>query len=146
MLIKQATDIPSSDITPKHLYVNRRKFIGTAAATAAAAALGTDPLVASAAPAHGRKLEGIKKVGPFSTDEKPNTWEQITTYNNYYEFGTDKDSPSMLAAQLQDRAVDGRGRRRVQQEGRADTSRTSSRARRSRSASTAIAASKRGRW
>src|SRR5207247_6617934 len=35
-----------------------------------------------------------------STDEKPNTWEQITTYNNYYEFGTKKDQPSLFADTL----------------------------------------------
>ena len=40
-------------------------------------------------------------------------WEQITTYNNYYEFGTDKDAPALTRAQLQDRAVDGDRRRRV---------------------------------
>jgi sulfoxide reductase catalytic subunit YedY len=94
MLIKQATDIPSSDITPKPLYVNRRQFMRTAAATAAAAALSSDPLVASNASAHGRKLDGIKKGGSFSPGEKANSWDQITTYNNFYEFGTDKDAPS----------------------------------------------------
>ena len=66
---------------------------------------------------HGEKLNNIQK-SPFSTGEKPNTWEQITTYNNYYEFGTDKDSPSSNAQQLQADAVDGRGRRRVRQDRR----------------------------
>ena len=41
------------------------------------------------------------RPSPLSvTDEKPNSWEQITTYNNYYEFGTDKDSPSLYAKTL----------------------------------------------
>ncbi len=100
MLIKRAADIASSEITDKKLYLNRRQFIGaTAAATAAIAAgvLGDEALVQAATPAaHGRKLENVKK-SPLSTDEKPNKWEDITTYNNYYEFGIDKDSPSMLA-------------------------------------------------
>ena len=34
------------------------------------------------------------------TDEKPNSWDQITTYNNFYEFGTDKESPSLYAGKL----------------------------------------------
>ena len=100
MLIKRAADIRSSEITDKKLYLNRREFLGTTAATAAAVAagsLGTEALLEAAAPApHGRKLENVKKSA-LSVDEKPNKWEDITTYNNYYEFGTDKDSPSMLA-------------------------------------------------
>ena len=68
--------------------------------------------VADAAPpaAHGRKLENVKKSA-FSTNEKLNTWDDITTYNNYYEFGPDKDSPAMLARNFKTGAVDGDGRR-----------------------------------
>jgi sulfoxide reductase catalytic subunit YedY len=100
MLIKRASDIRSSEITDRRLYLNRREFIRAASGTAAAVATGLalgDAWVEAATPAaHGRKLEGVKK-SPFSTDEKQNKWEEITTYNNYYEFGVDKDSPSMLA-------------------------------------------------
>jgi methionine sulfoxide reductase catalytic subunit len=100
MLIKRASDIRSSEITDRKLYLNRREFIRAASGTAAAVATGLalgDAWVEAATPAaHGRKLEGVKK-SPFSTDEKQNKWEEITTYNNYYEFGVDKDSPSMLA-------------------------------------------------
>jgi len=100
MLIKRAADIRSSEITDHKLYLNRREFIraasGTAAAVATGVALGDAWLEAATPAAHGRKLEGVKK-SPFSTDEKQNKWEEITTYNNYYEFGIDKDSPSMLA-------------------------------------------------
>src|SRR3954454_15958132 len=100
MLIKRPADIKSSEITDRRLYLNRRDFIRTAGATAAVAAtglIGVETLygAAQAAP-HGRKLENVKK-SPLSVDEKPNSWEQITTYNNYYEFGTDKDSPAELA-------------------------------------------------
>ena len=119
MLIKRAADIRSSEITDKRLYHSRREFLQTAAGTVAVAAAGVvggEALLDAETPApHGRKLEHIEK-SPLSTDERPNTWEQITTYNNYYEFGTDKDSPSMYARQLQARAVDGHGRRRVRQE------------------------------
>ncbi len=100
MLIKRPADIRNSEITDKKLYLNRREFLGASAATTAAVAadvLGSAAFAEAATPAaHGRKLDNVKK-GALSTDEKPNKWEEITTYNNYYEFGTDKDSPSMLA-------------------------------------------------
>jgi sulfoxide reductase catalytic subunit YedY len=103
MLIKQPPDIRSSEITDKKLYLNRREFIRATTGTAVAAAtavLGAETFLQAATPApHGRKLENVKP-SPLSTDEKPNTWDQITTYNNYYEFGTDKDSPSMMARNL----------------------------------------------
>jgi methionine sulfoxide reductase catalytic subunit len=114
MLIKPAPDIRSSEITPKQLYLDRREFIrattGTAMAVAAGAIGGEAMLQAAPPAAHGRKLENIKK-SPLSSDEKANTWEQITTYNNYYEFGTDKDSPAMLSRSFKSEpwtvAVDG---------------------------------------
>ena len=106
MLIKKPSDIRSSEISDRNLYFNRREFIRatTGAAVAGAGMLaGSAALQAAGAPApHGRKLENVK-ASPLSVDtnkEKPNSWDQITTYNNYYEFGTDKDSPSMLAARL----------------------------------------------
>jgi len=103
MLIKRQADIPSSEISDKKLYLNRREFIRTTTGTAAAVAtgvLGAEAFLHAATPApHGRKLENVKKSA-FSTDEKPNRWEEITTYNNYYEFGVDKDQPSMFARNL----------------------------------------------
>ena len=110
MLFKQAPDIRSSEITDRKLYLDRRQFIRAAgAAGGAAVALGTgmgvwagsSALLNAAQPApHGRKLDNIKKSPLSVTDDKVNSWEQITTYNNYYEFGTDKDSPSMTARRL----------------------------------------------
>jgi len=103
MLIKRQADIPSSEITDKKLYLNRREFIRATTGTAAAVAtgvVGAETLLRAATPApHGRKLENVQKSA-FSTDEKPNRWEEITTYNNYYEFGVDKDQPSMFARNL----------------------------------------------
>ncbi len=104
MLIKHAADIRSSEITDRKLYLNRRDFLRTSAASIAGAAalgaLGGEAWVEAATPApHGRKLENVKKSA-FSTDEKTNRWEDITTYNNYYEFGIDKDAPSMLAGKF----------------------------------------------
>jgi sulfoxide reductase catalytic subunit YedY len=88
-------------VTPSALYVRRREFI-QAAATAAigtAAALssgGTAPLRAQG---RGAKLPNVRK-GQFSTDEKLNSYDDIISYNNYYEFGTDKDDPQRNAHRL----------------------------------------------
>ncbi len=102
MLIKPASDIRSSEITDKKVYLNRREFIRATTGTAVAAAtglLGAEAVLDAAPAPHGRKLENVKK-SPLSTDEKANSWDQITTYNNYYEFGIDKDSPSMTSGSL----------------------------------------------
>ncbi len=104
MLIKRPSDIPSSEITDKKLYLNRREFMSATAAAAAGFGVlaGTSQMLdAAGLPApHGRKLEGVKASKLSVTDEKVNSWDDITTYNNYYEFGTDKESPSMLAKAL----------------------------------------------
>ncbi len=102
MLIKGATDIRSSEITPKSDYLNRREFLRAASGTAIAAAAGAGILAGSEAwldaqeAPHGRKFENVKS-SPLSTTDKPSTWRQITTYNNYYEFGTDKESPAQTS-------------------------------------------------
>ena len=79
MLIRRPDDIPSSEITPESLYVDRRKFIGTAGALA---------LGALATP-------GLLSASPLISlqDDKLTSEEDATSYNNYYEFGTDKDEP-----------------------------------------------------
>ena len=102
MFIKRAPDIRSSEITDKKLYLSRREFLQAATGTVAAATslLGGEALLHAATPAsHGRKLENVKKSA-FSTDEKLNKWEEITTYNNFYEFGTSYDSASRLGSSL----------------------------------------------
>ena len=97
MLIKRPSDIPSSEITDKKVYLNRRQFIqATGTAVAAAGAVLSQPLLSAQQPApHGRKL--ITKKSPLSTSETPNSWEHITTYNNFYEFGTDKNEPAVYS-------------------------------------------------
>jgi len=92
-------EIPAREITPEHLYLRRRDIMRGGAALAAASALGL-PLSARAAdPA---ALPGVKK-GPFGTDEKQNSWQEITSYNNYYEFGTAKNEPAENAGTLRTR-------------------------------------------
>jgi sulfoxide reductase catalytic subunit YedY len=106
MLIKRPSDIRSSEITDQKVYLNRREFVraaGVAAGAAAGAGVfwGADATLSAAEPApHGRKLDNVKQSPLSTTGERLNTWEQITTYNNYYEFGTDKEDPSLYAKSL----------------------------------------------
>ena len=86
--------IRSSDITDRRVYLNRRTFMQSLM-VAGGATLATDVVAAQQPAAHGRKLATVSS--PLSTTEKPNTWEHITTYNNFYEFGTDKSDPAIHA-------------------------------------------------
>ena len=105
MLIKKAEDIRSSEITPKGLYLNRRKFLAGAALAGAAVATGAGlrELISPAATAlAGNKIDGIKK-SPLSTTETITPSRDVTTYNNYYEFGTQKNEPAELAKKFRTR-------------------------------------------
>jgi sulfoxide reductase catalytic subunit YedY len=92
MLIQRASDIRSSEITPENLYHNRRDFIKMASAALGIAAATT--FVPGCAPSSSSSVSAQAKLGPFDTAEKPTPFEDITTYNNYYEFGTDKADPA----------------------------------------------------
>jgi sulfoxide reductase catalytic subunit YedY len=98
MLIKKARDIKSSEITDKTLYLERRRFLQRASAAVLAAAVTTlAPGLSRLTFAQTReKLEGVQK-SPVSTDEPLTPYEDITNYNNFYEFDTDKYSPAKLA-------------------------------------------------
>jgi sulfoxide reductase catalytic subunit YedY len=105
MVIKKSADIPSSEITPKSLYLNRRKFLaGTVVSGAAAVA--AMRLRELAAPtnvvAANTKIEGIQKSS-FSTTEKITPLKDVSNYNNYYEFSTDKYEPAGLAKDFKTR-------------------------------------------
>jgi sulfoxide reductase catalytic subunit YedY len=105
MLIKKAQDIRSSDITPKDLYLNRRNFLHTAAIAGAAAATGfaASELFSPSQAVHaGEKIAGIQK-SPFSTTEKITPYNDVTHYNNYYEFSTEKEEPADLAKNFKTR-------------------------------------------
>jgi len=93
--------IRSSEITGRGTYLNRREFIASALAAAGAAALADDPLFAQPPAAHGAKLTTVKSA--LSTAERLNTWEHVTTYNNFYEFGTGKDEPAKNAPKFRPR-------------------------------------------
>jgi methionine sulfoxide reductase catalytic subunit len=105
MLIKKVVDIRSSEITPKSLYLNRRSFLAGAAlaGTAAAAGFRLRKVVSpSEAALAGNKINGIQK-SPFSTSETITPYKDVTHYNNYYEFGTEKDEPAELAKNFRTR-------------------------------------------
>jgi sulfoxide reductase catalytic subunit YedY len=99
MLLRRTQDVRSSEITDERLYYSRREFIRTAGA--AVAALG-GALAATAGPAVAQAPLSYRKLpfGPFHTDEGLNSFEEITTYNNFYEFGSAKTDPSRHAGRL----------------------------------------------
>lgn len=103
MLIKKPSDIQPSEITSREVFHERRRFLATAAALSLASAL---PRTATA----GTKLTGVKP-GPYRIEDSPTRYEDITRYNNFYEFGTSKEAPATAAAGLRTRpwtvAVDG---------------------------------------
>jgi sulfoxide reductase catalytic subunit YedY len=98
MLFKKQSDIRSSEITPEGLYLNRRNFIA-AAGTLAGAVIAGNKVEKYFSPAEsveaGTKLDFTKSQ--YSTSEKETPLNDITHYNNYYEFSTDKYEPADLA-------------------------------------------------
>jgi len=91
----------SSEITPKSLYLRRREFLKLGAGSAVALSL---PAFGRAKVEHGPKLAGVTPNPKFTLpEEKKNSFEDITTYNNFYELGTDKSDPSENASKLQTR-------------------------------------------
>ena len=94
MIIRRPPDIPSSEITPESVYVNRRKFIKAAAAGAAGLALGPSALAGSeGGAAQSQEIPPRFARMTSELDEPLNSYEAITTYNNFYEFGTGKEDP-----------------------------------------------------
>jgi sulfoxide reductase catalytic subunit YedY len=105
MLIKKASDIPSSEITPRSLYLDRRKFLVGAALAGAAAAAGfafDKPSSSPPASLPSAKFPGLAKSS-FSTTEAVTAAKDVTNYNNYYEFSTDKYEPAGLAKNFKTR-------------------------------------------
>jgi sulfoxide reductase catalytic subunit YedY len=84
MAYRYKSDLTRADVTPEHIYFNRRAFMAGSAALAAGSIAG--PALAA--------------TSPYSTDEEANAWEEITQYNNFYEFGTGKSDPAEYAGDL----------------------------------------------
>ncbi len=102
MLIKRPDHIKSSEITPEDTYVNRREFIEKAGMVAAAAVL---PFIGGSA---GRRVahDGSTirpSVHTSFQDDKLTPYDAVTTYNNFYELGTDKSDPAHHAGTLKPR-------------------------------------------
>jgi sulfoxide reductase catalytic subunit YedY len=89
MKVSHIPAIHSSEITPEETYLDRRRFIQAVAAMG----LGMAANHAFPAVAIGQDRWPAGKKGPYDTNEKVNTFKEITTYNNFYEFGTDKADP-----------------------------------------------------
>jgi sulfoxide reductase catalytic subunit YedY len=99
MLIRRTSEIPSSEITPQSVYKSRRAFM--AAAAAAGAAVAAERILRPGAVVHAEtKLQTVQSK--FSTPGlAPTSLRDITSYNNYYEFGTSKSDPSENAGKMQ---------------------------------------------
>ncbi len=97
MLIKKKPELTYADVTPKALYMGRRNFLlGSPATSVAVAGYKEFPRLLTQGGAGGSvpvKLNGVQKW-PYSTNEAETPYDKVTTYNNFYEFGVDKDDPS----------------------------------------------------
>jgi sulfoxide reductase catalytic subunit YedY len=121
--MKQPKDQPSSEVTPEGLYLRRREFIKNAAlfagtTTALGGALlylasggradspeaqSQEPAIGGSAPPDAGSAELAHARGPFGTDEPMTPFKDVTTYNNFYEFGVDKSDPAANAHLLRPR-------------------------------------------
>lgn len=107
MLIKRPDDIIPSEITAQDLYLRRRNFIKTGVGLVGMAGLGASGLLAStpalAAPKPTAPFSTARKSSYSTTDESLTDYQDVTRYNNYYEFGTGKADPGRYADKLQTR-------------------------------------------
>lgn len=96
MLIRQKPDLTYADVTPKEVYFNRRKFLQSLGLVGAVALTG-EKLLNLLGPVPsvyaGANFPNLVK-SPFSTTEKQISFQDATHYNNFYEFGVDKDQPA----------------------------------------------------
>ena len=97
MLIRSPHDIPSSEITPPEVYRERRRFMQGLGGLALGAALG-----GRAAPAEAQARPGVRR-GVVTLDETLTPQRDVTSYNNFYEFGTGKSDPAQHAGRLRTR-------------------------------------------
>jgi len=97
MLVKKGGGFKSGDITPYDMYLNRRAFI-----FGAAAAFALGPGGANAAPPAGQPLKATPNPA-YKVEDPPTPVKDVTTYNNFYEFGVNKEDPARLAQTLKPR-------------------------------------------
>jgi sulfoxide reductase catalytic subunit YedY len=99
MLIRRPSNIRPSQITTESVYLNRRSLLAGALAGSALTAV---PIARAEEPPLPGMLQ-YQRNARFSVAETPSSYEQITHYNNFYEFGTDKSDPARKAAALRTR-------------------------------------------
>jgi sulfoxide reductase catalytic subunit YedY len=92
-------DLKDRDATPEAIYLRRREFLALGAAGAAALAL---PRAAAAGEPTGAALAVASSIDRAG-GEKPTPWDDVTTYNNFYELGTEKHEPAQRAGKLRTR-------------------------------------------
>ena len=104
MVIRRPSDIRTSEITPREVYFSRRRFLSRTARGAFGAVLATTvPALADAGERpRGARLQPLVN-SPFSTDETQTPYEDVTQYNNFYEFGTDKADPARNSGKFKPR-------------------------------------------
>ena len=99
-----ANDLSEGDVTPEALFLRRREFLRASAALSLAVAgcLRGEEGEASPKPAAPEPLANVKPAppGPFRASDEPTPFESATAYNNFYEFGTDKEDPAANAGSL----------------------------------------------
>jgi sulfoxide reductase catalytic subunit YedY len=99
--IKQSCDLPFSAVTPEPVYRSRREFMKLAAG---AGSLAIGPALGCRDSAAALEVQGglaATRNPQFSATDRVNTIEHITSYNNFYEFGVEKDDPARNAGRLQ---------------------------------------------
>ena len=96
MLIRKPDDVRSSEITPEPLYQSRREWLGTVSAALLAGAVTPAALAACET----RGAETGAEAGAAQNADEPTPLKDITSYNNFYEYGTDKEDPARLAPGL----------------------------------------------
>jgi sulfoxide reductase catalytic subunit YedY len=103
MLIRKTPGLTHADVTPKAVYQNRRMFLRNAgfAGAVAFAGRGFWELASPTSRVFAATKLNFASKSPFSTTEKQNTYDDVTHYNNYYEFGVDKTDPAKNAQTLE---------------------------------------------
>ncbi len=92
----QIPRIAPSDITPQDAFLNRRTLLAGLLVAGATSSLRTSPAMADAQATSATRLQYTRNA-KYSVTEPPNKYEEITGYNNFYEFGTDKEDPKANA-------------------------------------------------
>ncbi|MEM9172607.1 MAG: protein-methionine-sulfoxide reductase catalytic subunit MsrP [Pseudomonadota bacterium] len=101
MLIRRPEPVKSSEITSESAYLSRRDIVAGLAAASLLPAAASRNASAAVLPRAGNLAD--VKPSDYSTDETPNSWDDVTSYNNFYEFGTGKSDPARYADTLKPR-------------------------------------------